>query len=144
MVAWRGFDALESWNQGETQGEGRTALCQLSGLSRHGLRARGEHSMNGARDYAGPAGGDGRFELSTAFIPPLIESSRKLSLLHGAKTGSDAEPCFDMCQALLPCAHSRNVTFRPREAKPSCFENRWEYSSENTRFQIDRPKQLDA
>lgn len=30
------------------------------------------------------------------------------------------------------------VTARP------CFEDRWEYSNENTRFQIDQPKQLDA
>ena len=34
-------------------------------------------------------------------------------------------------------------TLSPGE-QPACFENRWEYSSENTRFQIDRPKQLDA
>jgi hypothetical protein len=25
-----------------------------------------------------------------------------------------------------------------------CRENRWEYSSANTRLQIDRPKQMDA
>jgi hypothetical protein len=30
------------------------------------------------------------------------------------------------------------------ESNPICFEIRWEYSSENTRFEIDPPKQLDA
>lgn len=30
------------------------------------------------------------------------------------------------------------------ENKRSCFANHWEYSRENTRFQIDQPEQLDA
>lgn len=36
------------------------------------------------------------------------------------------------------------VRSRGPEGQASCFEDRWEYSNENTRFQIDQPKQLDA
>ncbi len=44
-----------------------------------------------------------------------------------------------MCQMFQPWICSRSATLSP-ENKPVCFENHWEYSSENTRFQIDRPK----
>lgn len=67
---------------------------------------------------------------------------------HGRGTiGLDSSASQDLA-ALVP---SRRLEFlgnsapcpRPT-ANPPRFANHWEYSSENTRFQIDQPEQIDA
>lgn len=37
-------------------------------------------------------------------------------------------------------ARSHGIMVSLSKANPFCLEDRWEYSNENTRFQIDRPK----
>jgi hypothetical protein len=72
--------------------------------------------------------------------PRPIKYSRKLSVLReidGLRM-RNIVPGTSPSVPILPMLRSRAA------AKSSCFENRWEYSSENTRFQIDRPKQLEA
>ena len=69
-------------------------------------------------------------------LPCSLKSSNKLSRLHAQRR-------------LRPRKRAPHVPATPplrpiSAALRSCFENCWEYSSENTRFQIDRPKQLDA
>ena len=70
-------------------------------------------------------------------------------LIGTSKTYSETLPFGGFvvcCRTSVPALWPFPCGFTPSRvgSERLCLENRWEYSSANTRLQIDRPKQIDA